>query len=66
MLGAHLFGLLDVSLAGLDLLVTVTVAVVAHKFSQYYIAWKSFPQGKSGSLFRVNQSGSGCQSFDSQ
>jgi hypothetical protein len=51
MLGAHLFGLLNVSQAGLE-----PVAVVPlHLFSQCNVAWLSFPQVR----------GSGCQSFDS-
>jgi hypothetical protein len=52
-LGTHLFGLLNVSLAGLEP-VEVT-AVAAHQFSQFNGAWISFLQARS----------SGCWSFDS-
>jgi hypothetical protein len=50
MLGAHLFGLPNVSQAGLEL----TVAA-AHLFSQCNVVWRSFVWAR----------GSGCKSFDS-
>jgi hypothetical protein len=40
MLGAHLFGVLNVSQAGLE--PTVEVVMAAHKFSQCNVAWRSF------------------------
>jgi hypothetical protein len=56
-LGTHLFGLPNVSHAGLESAVAaVTAVVAAHKFSQCNMAWRSFPQAR----------GSGCQSFGSQ
>jgi hypothetical protein len=51
-LAAHLFGLLNVSQAGLEL---VVAAVAAFLFSQCNMAWRSFPRAR----------GSGCQNFDS-
>jgi hypothetical protein len=50
-LGAHLFGLLNVSQAGLEL----AVAVAALLFSQCNVAWRRYPWARS----------SGCQTFDS-
>jgi hypothetical protein len=58
-LGTHLFGLLNVSQAGLELAVVeevvAVVAVAAHLFSQCNIVWRSFPRAR----------GSECQKFDS-
>jgi hypothetical protein len=44
MLGAHLFGLPNVSLAGLELVVVVVVMAVAaaYLFSQCKMEWRSF------------------------
>jgi hypothetical protein len=55
--GAHLFGLLNVSQAGLEpVALVVTVAEAAtHLFSQSNVVWRSIPWAKS----------SGCQGFDS-
>jgi hypothetical protein len=58
MLGAHLFGLMNVSQAGLEPaveVVTAAAAAAAHLFSQCNVAWRSFLQARA----------SGCQSFDS-
>jgi hypothetical protein len=51
MLGAHLFGLPNVSQARLE----PAAAAAAYLFSQYNIAWRSFPWARD----------SGCTSFDS-
>jgi hypothetical protein len=50
--GAHLFGLPNVSQAGLEP-AAVATAAAAHKFSQYNMAWGSFPRARD----------SGCWSF---
>jgi hypothetical protein len=56
MLSAHLFGLLNVSQAGLELVVVVAVvAAIAHLFSQCNLVWRRFLRAR----------GSGCQGFDS-
>jgi hypothetical protein len=58
-LSAHLFGLLNVSQAGLESAAVVTVATVvmaaAYLFSQCNVSRRSFLQARS----------SGCQCFDS-
>jgi hypothetical protein len=53
--GTYLFGLLNVSQAGLMVVVMMAVVAGAHLFSQCNMAWSSFLQAKV----------SGCQSFDS-
>jgi hypothetical protein len=56
MLGAHLFGLPNVSQAVLEqAAVVLTVLVAAHLFSQCNVAWRRFLKAR----------GSECQSFDS-
>jgi hypothetical protein len=57
MLGAYLFGLLEVSQACLELVAGggIGMGVAAHLFSQCIVAWRSLPWAR----------GSACQSFNS-
>jgi hypothetical protein len=52
---AYLFGLSNVSQAGLEPVVAAAAEVAALKFSQCNVLWGSFPWAR----------GSGCQKFDS-
>jgi hypothetical protein len=44
--GAHLFGLLNVSEAGLEPVVAAEAVVTSLKFSQCNVLWGSFPQAR--------------------
>jgi hypothetical protein len=55
MCDAHLFGLFNVSPAGLEPVAASAVAVAALKFSQHYVLWGSLAQAR----------GSGYRRFDS-